>query len=218
MSHLAKLLLSIPQAAPSGLPVAPAIGTAWQGGFYGGKINIDGTLYGLVVSPKATGNAYLVYRTSGAAFTGNTSTYDGWAIRANMIAAGIDDFPAQKACMGLTIGGFTDWYIGSKLEMEILYRNLKPTTGSNNTSSGANAYAVPPTSNYSSTVPARTTVTAFRAAGAEGFDNTYYYSATQGPSGNTYAHGKLFTSGADGEDLTPEIYGIRAIRRVAIAS
>lgn len=208
MSNLARLLL--------GVRPEPMIGQAWQGGFYGGKIIINGVLYGLVVSPKATGQGYLAYRTSGASFTGNTSTYDGWAIRANMIAAGISDFPAQQACMALTIGGFTDWYMPSKLEMEIIYRNLKPSTTSNNTSSGANAYAVPPTANYITTAPTRTTVTAFRSTGTEFFDSSYYFTATQGVDGDTYAHGKLFTSGADGADLYTAPYNVRAIRRVAI--
>lgn len=212
MSYLARLLLTIPNI-PSNVP---AIGAAWQGGYYGGKILINGVTYGLVVSPKAGGQVYLAYRTSGAAFTGNTSTYDGWAIRANMIAAGIDDFPAQKACMALTIGGFTDWYMPSKLEMEILYRNLKPTTNNNNVNSGANAYAVPPTTNYVAANPTRTTVTAFRSGGTEFFDSSYYFTATQGADGNTYAHGKLTTTGADGADLYTEPYNVRAIRRVAV--
>lgn len=208
MSNLARLLL--------GVRPEPVIGSAWQGGFYGGRIIINGVLYGLVVSPKATGQGYLAYRTSGAAFSGNTSTYDGWAIRANMIAAGISDFPAQSACMAMTVGGFTDWYMPSKLEMEIIYRNLKPSTTTNNTSSGANAYAVPQTANYASATPTRTTVTAFRTTGTEFFNSSYYFTATQGVDGNTYAHGKLFTSGADGADLYTAPYNVRAIRRVPL--
>jgi hypothetical protein len=47
------------------------------------------------------------------------------------------------------IGGFSDWYMPAKNELEVCYFNLKPTTTSNNTSSGINPNAVPArASNY----------------------------------------------------------------------
>lgn len=198
--------------------VAPTtIGQAYGGGYYAGKIKVGSNTYALIVSPKASGEGTLVYRTSGAAFSGNTSTNDGVLIQQNMVAAGISDFPAQQAVMALTIGGYNDWYIGAKDEMEVIYRNLKPTTVNNVTNSGINANAVPPTTvNYTTTNPTRTTVTAFRSTGTEFFVADYYFSATQGPSGPTYVHGKRFTTGGDGEDLSIYDYNIRAIRRVLL--
>lgn len=207
-------------STPGAQEITPTVpGTPYAGGFYAGRISIGGVAYALVVSPKALGESSLIYRTSGAAFTGNTSTNDGWLIRNNMIAEGIDDFPAQKACMALRIGGYDDWYIGAKDEMEIIYRNLKPSTTQNVTNSGANTSAIPPTSNYTTTVPARTADTAFRStAGAQFFILDYYFTATQGPSGPTYVHGKRFTTGGDGEDLSIFDYNVRAIRKTPVVT
>lgn len=194
----------------------PAIGDAYEGGFYYGQININGTVYNLVLSPRATGEVPAsVYKNDALGFTGNTSTYDGKLIQENMVAAGIANFPAQQAVMAMTIGGFSDWYIPSKLELEILYRNLKPNATLNVTSSGANAYAVPPTSNYSSGTPSRTALTDFRTTGTNYMTNDFYYSATQGPSGPLWVHSKRFTTGADSQDEAEFDYPVRAIRRVS---
>ena len=194
----------------------PAIGTAYEGGFYYGQININGTVYNLVLSPRATGEVPAsVYKNDALGFTGNTSAYDGKLIQENMVAAGIANFPAQQAVMALTIGGFSDWYIPSKLELEIAYRNLKPNATQNVTSSGANANAVPPTSNYIAGNPSRTTLTDFRSTGTNFMTTDYYYSATQGPSGALWVHSKRFTTGADAQDKAEFDYPVRAIRRVS---
>lgn len=212
---------SVLKATPGGAGITPTVpGTPYAGGFYAGRITIGGVAYALIVAPKALGEASLIYRTSGAAFTGNTSTNDGWLIRNNMIAEGIEDFPAQRACMALAIGGFRDWYIGAKDEMEVIYRNLKPSTTNNVTTSGINSSAIPPTaSNYTTGNPARTNDPAFRsAAGAQFFILDYYFTATQGPSGPTYVHGKRFTTGGDGEDLSLYDYNVRAIRKTPVVT
>lgn len=213
--NLAKAILRSTQFE---LDTPPSIGSVYGGGYYAGKIKVGSAIFGLIVSPKATGEGTLVYRTSGAAFTGNTSTNDGWLIRANMIAAGISDFPAQAACISLTIGGFNDWYIGAKDEMEVIYRAFKPTTTSNSTSSGVNSNAVPTTTAYTTTVPARSALAIFETGGAQTFAPDAYFSATQGPSGSLYAHGKLFSNGSDAEDLSTTAHIVRAIRRVPMAS
>jgi hypothetical protein len=117
----------------------------------------------------------------------------------------------------MNIGGYTDWYIPSKDEMEVVYRNLKPTTANNVTSSGANASAVPPTSNYTTTNPARTALTAFQAtAGANYLTAGVYGTATQGPGGPTMSHTKGFTNGADSEAGISIARPVRVIRRVLL--
>ena len=212
---LANLCLTIPGEVPA--TGAPAIGSAYGGGFFAGQFQLSGVVYNLVISPRATGqpDPDLLYQINDAGFDGNTSTSDGVLIQQNMVAFGIDNFPQQKWVKALAIGGFTDWYIPSKLELEIIYRNLKPTTATNVTTSGANAIAVPATANYVSATPTRTTVTAFRSTGAETMTADFYYSATQGPSGRLYAHAKRFTNGSDSEDENVFEYPIRAVRRVA---
>ena len=199
--------------------VLPPIGSPLQGGFYYGKIKIGAITYALVVSPRASGevNGPPMQDDTEYTFMGNVSTNDGKTIQANMVAHGIAKFPTQQAVMALNIGGYTDWYIPSKDEMEIMYRALKPTTTPNNTSSGINASAVPPTTtNYTPSVPARTTLADFRTSGANYLTADYYYTATQGSSGPTFAHAKRFTSGIDSQDQIWFDYPVRAIRRIAL--
>lgn len=207
-----------PEEPPPPL-VLPAIGGALQGGFYAGQITIGAVTYALILSPRATGeiNGPPMQTDTVYTFTGNTSVNDGKLIQTNMVTYGIAKFPAQQAAKALTIGGYTDWYIPSKLEMEILYRNFKPGTANNVTTSGANASAVPPTSNYTTTNPARTALTDFRATGGTNhLTADYYYTATQGPGGTAFAHAKRFTNGQDSQDDISFDYPVRVIRRVAI--
>lgn len=205
-------------AETAGTPQTPAVGEAYAGGFYAGQISISGSTYNLVCSPRLEGqpDPDLLYQIDDAGFDGNTSVNDGLLIQQNMEAFGIANFPAQQFCKNMTAGGFTDWYIPSKLELEILYRAFKPTTATNVTTSGANASAVPPTSNYTTTSPARTTVTVFRGTGVQAFAADYYYSATQGPGGRLYVHAKRFTNGSDSQDEAVFEYPIRAVRRVLV--
>jgi hypothetical protein len=44
-----------------------------------------------------------------------------------MVTAGIDDHPAAQFCVNLSIGGFTDWYLPARYELDIAYFNLKPS-------------------------------------------------------------------------------------------
>ena len=96
------------------------------------------------------------------------STFDGYA---NSEAAKDATHPANQWARGLSIGGYSDWYVPAELELEILFRRFKPDNSEGNTPGfGANAYAVPPTTaNYSGSIPGTTTVTAFQAGNAAGF-------------------------------------------------
>lgn len=211
--NLAHLCMTIPADTS---PPALVIGAVYQGGFYAGQVKISGITYNLVISPRVSGqpDPDLLYQINDAGFDGNTSVNDGKLIQQNMVTFGISNFPQQQWAIAQTIGGFNDWYIPAKEELEIIYRNFKPTTSSNTTASGTNASAVPPTTAYTTTVPARTALTAFRSNGAETMTADYYFSATQGPSGRLYAHAKRFTNGQDSEDQNVFEYPIRLVRKV----
>jgi hypothetical protein len=133
----------------------PAIGSAYGGGYYAGQISTAGSGvadYNLVVGPKATAQSNLAGKTSN---TGGdpTSVIDGPANSATMNSA---TYPAAQFCKGLTIGGFSDWYLPAINELGVIYFNLKPGTQANNTSWGINANAVPArTSNYTAGNPAQ---------------------------------------------------------------
>ena len=162
-----------------GLPMP--IGTAYGGGFFAGQINVSGTKYNLVVAPKASGEISNSWGVSGVT-TGITSVIDGPTNSASLAALGAA-YQAATFCEGLTIGGFTDWYLPAKNELEVLYYYLKPSTSANNTSSGSNANAVSPepvSTNYTSGVPVQTIAgIGFRTGETNAFNGGNYWTSTE---------------------------------------
>ena len=119
--------------------------------------------------------------------TGATSAIDGSTNTATLAALG-STYQAAYQCKNLNIGGYTDWYLPSKYELEVLYWYLKPTNTSNWTSisSGANPYAVSPepsNTSYTSSSPAQTTVSLFQTGNSESIEaapyNSFMWSSTQ---------------------------------------
>lgn len=189
----------------------PAIGSTLGGGFYGGKINDGGTEYFLIVSPKSSGeNSSKQWKTSNTATSGTTSTTDG---PSNTSAMNNASHPAAQFCAGLSIGGFTDWYMPAQDELEVLHYNLKPTTNSNDTSSGTNTNAVPPrNSDYTSGDPAQTSVTDFQTGNTEAFASEYYWSSTNNNSSSAF--NQLFEDGFQFSNPKDNSLYLRAVRRV----
>jgi hypothetical protein len=127
--------------------------------------------------------------------------------------------PAAQFCEGLTIGGFSDWYLPAANELDVCYFNLKPAISSNTTSgrSGINANAVPArASNYTSSVPAQTSVTSFQIGNSEAFADNSYWSSTQDPSFSTSQLRIDFYTGLQDARTKVNDYNVRAIRRVAV--
>jgi hypothetical protein len=157
MSGIQQMLTGGTYGFKNGWPVAN-IGDAYGGGFFAGQINVSGTKYNLVVAPKASGeNSSRTWGVSGTT-TGITSVINGPTNSASLAALGAS-YQAAVFCEGLTIGGYSDWYLPAKNELEVLYYFLKPTTTANDTTSGSNANAVSPepiSTNYTSGSPAQT--------------------------------------------------------------
>jgi hypothetical protein len=192
------------------------IGAALGGGFFAGQISTAGNGvadYNLVVGPLASAqNSSKQFKTANTNDAGATSVIDGPANSTSMNDA---SHPAAQFCEGLTIGGYSDWYMPAKNELEVCYYNLKPTTGSNNTGYGTNTNAVPSRgSNYTAGTPAQTSATAFQSGGTEAFSSGAYWSSTQYSA--TYAFKMYFTSGGLPYDLKTYSTRVRAIRRVAV--
>jgi hypothetical protein len=125
-------------------------------------------------------------------------------------------YPAAHFCNDLTIGGFSDWYMPAKNELEVCYFNLKPTTTSNNTSSGTNTNAVPSRgSNYTSGTPAQTSAAAFQSGGSEAFAAESYWSSTEssdtGAWFQNFFNGRQYSTG-----FKTYSRRVRAVRRVAV--
>jgi hypothetical protein len=236
------------------------VGDAFGGGYYAGQINDSGTIYNLIVAPKLSGTLegestsklrYSIHQRTAPAATLN-EVYGGPGCEATAIPsnesqwftwlrdtatgpnAGV--FDLSGASDGTGIGGFNDWYIPARYELEIMYRSLKPSTDANTlnnftydgVANGENAYAVPSaTSAYSTTTPAsnpaQTTSTLFQTGGTEAFiapGGTAYGSSTQSPhnaSGGTqeYLYSMYFNNGQTQIDDKNGSQYVRAIRRVA---
>lgn len=193
----------------------PAIGSAYEGGFFAGQISTAGNGvadYNLVVGPVSSAqNASKQWKTAN---TGGdpTSVINGPANSATMNSA---TYPAAQFCEGLTIGGYSDWYMPAKNELEVCYYNLRPTTNNNDTSSGTNSNSVPQrNSNYTTGTPAQTSAAAFQTGGAEAFTANDYWASTQ--INDSTGAKQYFVSGDQGEGIKTSSQIVRAIRRVAV--
>lgn len=191
------------------------IGSAIGGGFYAGQISTAGNGiadYNLVVGPVASAESYLQWKLVNTTTAGTTSVING---PANSTAMNDATHPAAQFCEGLTIGGFSDWYMPAKNELEVCYYNLKPTTANNNTSSGINANAVPArASNYTTGTPAQTSATNFQNTGSEDFTTDYYWCSTELSA--VYARSQDFTNGYQYQGVKSNQNRVRAVRRVAV--
>lgn len=192
------------------------IGQAYEGGYYAGQISTAGNGvadYNLVIAPQSTGESITEWKTTRTATSGTSSVIDGPTNSSNMNNA---SHPAAQFCEGLSIGGYSDWYMPAKNELEVCYYNLKPGTATNDTSSGTNTNAVPSRgSNYTTSVPAQTTATDFKAGGSQAFGSASdYWSSTEfsatGGNVQNFFNGSQY--GLDKDSLA----SVRAMRRVAV--
>jgi hypothetical protein len=195
----------------------PAIGSALGGGFFAGQISTSGNGvadYNLIVGPVASTQSTLRWKTTATSTAGTSSVIDG---PANSAAMNNASHPAAQFCEARTTGGFTDWYMPAKNELEICYYNLKPSTQANNTDYGINANAVPArASNYTAGTPAQTSATDFRSTGSEDFVASFYWASTEYSATDAWMFYMSF-NGAQYYNVKTNIYRlVRAIRRVAV--
>lgn len=201
---------------PNGWPAN--LGDAFGGGFFAGQIGVSGVAtHNLVIGPVASAqSSNKQYKNANTATAGADSVIDGPQNTADIVADGNSTvYPAAHFCNDLVIGGFSDWYMPAKNELEVCYYNLKPDTTSNNTSSGTNTNAVPSRgSNYTAGTPAQTSATDFKDTGAEDFALDDYWSSTE--NGATQAWYQYFNSGSQGGGYKVNSTRVRAVRRIAV--
>ena len=179
----------------------PTIGDAAWGGYYAGIIDTTrpgsigggdpsqaGLRYLLIVSPKSieytTGKRWKTSDDAGPAAT--KTLWDGLAATEAMFAAG-SAYEAATYCRELAFpqDGGSRWYLPARDELELLYRNLKPTTEPHYNASGANVASDPTGVAYtpgSSDNPSQSGLAAFQQGGAqalEGVSSPYYWSSSE---------------------------------------
>lgn len=189
-------------------PTTP--GTPVEGGFYAGRINVNGTVYGIILPPKATSeHAPTIWNESLKLVKGATSWCDGLANTKAMAKAG-----SKLAQWALD----NKMHIPSVDELELLYRAFKPGTDTNILygRSGINVSAVPPTYPYAANDPKQTKLKAFRAGGAEAFELAWYWSSTQHAAVSDYAWVQDFGNGYQARYHKSGDNRARAVRRIKI--
>lgn len=206
--------MEITSAATAKQP-AIAPGTPMGGGFYAGLVKVAGQVYALVVAPKTEGETKGAWHKDYADVPGAKSYDDG---RANTLAMAEAGCPLAAWALTLRIDGADDWYLPSQDELEICYRNLKPTEDENYcySRSGINLSAVPPTRPYTPESPAKTSAEAFKQGGAEAFDPAWYWSSTQHAAGSVFAWSQGFLYGVQDDDVKSFGGRARAVRRLPI--
>lgn len=199
--------------APAGITIATAFGTILEGGFYAGRIRLADGEYAVIVAPRDPGEHKDTKWGPVKRVTGAMSFFDGLANTKAMAEAGSK--LAQWA-LGLAIDGHSDWYLPSRDELELCYRNLKPTAQENWCYRGDNPSSVPVGYAYFPDAPAQTDIEIFRAGGAEAFDDTWYWSSTQYAGDSDYAWGQHFGYGGQTSDRKDGSCRARAVRRVKV--
>jgi hypothetical protein len=180
----ARILLG---TAGAGEVLPTVIGEEALGGYFAGYISHNGNgvaTHGLIVAPKST-VVTRFWKTSNTASSHTNSAFDG---ATNTSDINNSTHPAAQYCASLSSGGFSDWYLPSAAELEIAYYNFKPTTSSNNTSSGptsfnGSTYTSPSRSaNYTAGTPSQTSVSVFQSGGAQAFNsglNVYHWTSNE---------------------------------------
>jgi hypothetical protein len=217
-------------SAENGWPInnfPTQIGQPWGGGYYGGKITEEsGTQYYLIVSPKSTEMSSSLFSSwSGTGDYGLSSANSAYHGKSNTdilnaLNSGGSPFLTADFVRSLYTGGYSDWYIPAKNELEVLYYNLKPSSNLNDTGSGANANAISPepfNANYTTSSPAQTSISVFRSGGSQAFDSSnsnFYWSSTATTSRTVWV--QSFGNGSQGTASDGSLMIVRAIRRIPV--
>jgi hypothetical protein len=191
------------------------VGAELGGGYFAGVIMVGGEKFALVVSPKAEGSLVGAWISTRENVSGAEHYSDGFANTEAMAAAGS---ALARDARALTIAGFDDWYIPSRDELELVYRNLKPVDDENGESfrDGDNPSSVPVGYPYTAVLPAQTTADAFKDGGSEALDSRWHWSSTQYAPAPSNAWYQYFYDGSQYNYNKSAEGRARAVRRLPI--
>lgn len=166
--------------------ILPALGEAFEGGFFGGEITINGDRFALVVAPKVAGESMnLQYKKKKLdTFDGTDLDDDGFY---NSCQTNDANHPGAQFCRSLQIAGHDDWYLPSRDELIIIWMALGPNR--------------------------KNTPESFRAGSPEAFDDEWYWSSTEHAQGSYGAWVVGFDNGFQDTSNKGNNDGVRAVRR-----
>jgi len=197
---------------PSDVPTIA--GTPWEGGFYVGRITFGGEVYAQVVAPKEEGQLPDTHEWGkyGSEIVGAASFCDGISNTKAMAESGL---VIAERVLELRIAGFDDWHIPARDQLELAYRNFKPTSEENWVyRNGDNPSSVPPGYPYTIHLPGQTPVELFREGGAEAFDEAWYWTSTQYSASDAWS--QYFYDGVQDYSFMYYYGRVRAFRSIKI--
>lgn len=201
-------------ATRGALAIQAAPGDSFGGGFYAGRIAIEGQPFAIVVAPRGAGEHGPIRWGDTGACARAGSFYDGFA---NTEAMARCNSGLARWTRSLQIGGFDDWYLPSRDELELCYRYLKPAAHENYVwRSGDNPSSLPPGYPYTSDLPAQTKANAFRIGADESFNPSPYWTSTPCAGAAEYAWYQTFYNGHQDLSHKGNERRARAVRRVPI--
>ena len=197
------------------------IGQVLRGGTFTGFNRVRDTVYSIIVAPKST-EMSLTQKTTMTATPCAHSTIDGVA---NTNAMNDVTHPAAFYCKSLTVNEFADWYLPSKNELELCYRNLKPSNqlnyvyesgqlnGNLKLANGTNTNAIPVGMPYTTNSPMQTIVVDFIRSSICAFDDDWFWTSTECSSNTTSSLIQLFSSGGQYWYYKTTTAKVRGVRR-----
>lgn len=221
----------------------PAIGSAFYGGYYAGVIDTTkgniiasdyyqtGSRFAVIVaglSLEVASKTYFWQTTASPAQSG--TLWNGLGATAAMATNA--HYAAAYYCAGLTYNttdGASSWYLPALDELELVWRNLKPITDNNYTTStpatfppyaqapGVNVSSDPAGAAYTTTVPAQTTVAAFQSGGAQALNGNYWSATAGSTSGAWYQRMNTTQPGQQTTANKTTAISVRPIRRLVLA-
>lgn len=168
--------------------IPAVIGTPFEGGFFAGLYKQGDETRALIVSGKDGDIDDAEWGEYGQDVTGAGSYTDGLANTKAMAESGSE---LAKQVLALNIGGFDDWAIPARDQLELLYRHFKPTTRANCCSfrDGDNPSSIPAGYPYTEQSPAQTSIDGFREGEEHVLQAVWYWASTQCSSCDAWIQG-----------------------------
>lgn len=154
-------------------PLTIQYGQPFEGGFYGGLLQLGSAFFAIAWAPKST-------QIKAAIGVEKANAFNYADSHSNTIALAEAGSPLAKAALAANINGHNDWLIPARDVLELAYRMLKPSKNQNfvDWNDGVNQSSAPKGVHYSKFNPTQTIAPDFLQGGSESFDLTWYWSST----------------------------------------